>query len=392
MHSIHAKASARAAVIAFLAPSSGAWRCARSRRGFALIIVLASLILITLAAPLSAQQPLPVRIGAEDPLVLYSGRRDDTQKGAVMFGYSGARIRTAFTGESIGMWMDSPNPNWVNIYVDGKRISKIKVSGEGGYYELVSGLSKAKHTVEVIRATEANQSLTIFKGFALPEGARTESWPEKDARKIEFVGDSITCGYGIEVSDPKLHFAPDTENFCDTYAFIAAQNLKADFLVVACSGIGMLRNFHGPVDGSKNNMFNLYDATFYKMETPHWDFSRYVPDVVCINLCTNDFSPDGPNKEKFEANYIEFLKKMVTRYPSARIVVLQGPMQNTATVREILNRIVETMNQGTEKKAFYFQMSKGGAHGFGADYHPSQEQAKINGAELTTFLSELMHW
>src|SRR5689334_6620338 len=83
---------------------------------------------------LSAQTPLPVSVATDNPMVLYSGRRDDAKPGEVRFGYSGARVRIAFEGTSIGMFMDSAKPNWVNVLVDGKRVEKLKVDGTGNYY------------------------------------------------------------------------------------------------------------------------------------------------------------------------------------------------------------------------------------------------------------------
>ena len=350
------------------------------------------LILIIALLPCIGLAELPVKVAIDNQLLQYSGRRDDSKPGEVRFGYSGARVAMAFTGQSVGMYMDSTRSNWVDIYVDGNRLSKIEVSGTGSYYDLASGLSGTLHRVEVIRATECNMPITSFKGFALPTGARVEKWPEPVTRRIEFIGDSITCGYGIEVNDAKLHFKPETENFCDTYAWIAARNLKADYLVVARSGIGMVRNYNGPYEGNEDNMPNLYPVLFNQERTKLWDSSKFIPDVVCINLGTNDFSTTGVNRAKYEQSYTAFVTRLISQYPKARIVMLLGPMQNSKELKEILTRIADSLNAEHGKKVTVFEMSKAGSHGFGADYHPSQEQAKVNGAELTGFLSDLMQW
>ena len=64
-----------------------------------------------------------------------------------------------------------------------------------------------------------------------------------------FIGNSITCGYGTETTDPYEHFSYDNENHTLTYAYLAARDLDADFHVVARSGIGHLpqlcRSAHG---------------------------------------------------------------------------------------------------------------------------------------------------
>jgi lysophospholipase L1-like esterase len=348
------------------------------------------LAIAAFSCPVRAE--LPVSVAPDDPLLVYSGRRDDSRAGEVRLGYSGSRVRMAFEGGALGMRMDAAKPNWVNVYIDGKRTEKLKVEGAGSYYDLAKDLPPGLHTVEIVKATEGMVGPVVFRGFALPEGGKAAVWPEKQTRRIEFIGDSITCGYGIEVEDPKVHFAPETENFCDTYAWLAARALNADYLVVARSGIGMLRNYGGPTDGNLDNMPAIYDRTLFHEPGLTWEPGRFTPDVVCINLGTNDFSTSGVNQEKFAANYEAFAKMLIGRYPSARLVFLMGPMQNSSVLKDLLTRVAAAVNAEHAGKASVFELSKQGARGFGADYHPSKAQAEINGSELTKYLSGLMNW
>jgi lysophospholipase L1-like esterase len=331
-------------------------------------------------------------IPANDSNIHYSGRIDDSNPESVTFAYSGARVRMAFEGSSVGVYLDDLHKeNWIVVYIDGQRTEKQSIEGKGGYYELASNLTSRPHTVELIKATEANIGNLRFNGFKLPDDGKTLPWPNRQTRRIEFIGDSITCGYGIEATDKNQGFKADEENFCDTYAFHAIQNLNADYLIVARSGIGMLRNYNGPFDGSKDNMPAIYDRTLLKSAEPTWDSTRFLPDVVCINLCTNDFSTTGPNVEKFESNYTEFVHRIQARYPNAKIVLLLGPMTNDAKIRTILKQIASNTSSETNDVSF-FEMSAHGKYGFGAHYHPSRKQAEVNGAELTAYLSELMDW
>lgn len=301
-------------------------------------------------------------------------------------------MRLAFQGSEIGAKLESAKPNYVTIYIDGKRMEKLKVEGPERLYPLASGLGSGVHTIEMVKATEGMVGPVAFRGFELSDGGKVIDWPNKETRKIEFVGDSITCGYGIEVNDPKVHFSPDTENFSDAYASIAARDLNADYLVVARSGIGMLRNYGGPVDGSPDNMPAIYDRVLFHQAQPVWDHARFTPDVVCINLGTNDFSTSGPNHEKYASNYVTFLNMLIGRYPKARFVLLAGPMNNSQVLKDILVEVAETVNKGHPGRVSTFELSKQGARGFGADYHPNQEQAKVNGKELADYLSKLMGW
>ena len=356
-----------------------------------LIFPVSLLALLAAASlPLTSLAELPAAVSADNPLLLYSGRRDDTKQGEVRLGYSGARVRIAFEGAALGLRMESAQPNWVDIFIDGKRTDKIKV--EGSYAEVAAGLGNGIHTAEIVKATEGAVGPVVFKGISLPEGGKAVEWPAKQTRKIEFIGDSITCGYGIEANDPLLHFTPETENFCDAYAWRAARALNADYLVVARSGIGMLRNCNGPADGSPDNMPAIYTRTLFYEPSSAWDPARFVPDVVCINLGTNDFSTPDIKPEKYAAAYLTFLDMLLDRYPAARVVLLIGPMQNSQQVKDILAQVAEAANKDHAGRVSFFALSKQGGHGFGADYHPSREQAKINGVELTDYLSGLMGW
>ena len=52
---------------------------------------------------------------------------------------------------------------------------------------------------------------------------------EKRDLSIEFIGDSLTCAYGVEGKDEYEHFKTSTENFSKSYAYIAANILNLDY-------------------------------------------------------------------------------------------------------------------------------------------------------------------
>ncbi|MFH1500159.1 MAG: SGNH/GDSL hydrolase family protein [Verrucomicrobiota bacterium] len=329
-------------------------------------------------------------VPADSPHIRYSGRIDDAQPETVVFGWSGARVRMAFEGDSIGMHMDALHKNnWVNVLIDGRHVDKLLIEGKGGHQPLASDLGPGPHTIEIVKATEGMVGNLAFKGFTLPDDGQSLPWPKTETRRIEFIGDSITCGYGIEADGPNNPFLPETENFSDSYAAHAIRALDADYLVVARSGIGMLRNYGGPAEGNPtDNMPAVYDRTLFKNATPKWDTARFTPDVVCVNLCTNDFSGKGPDRQLFEDNYTAFVRRLQGQYPAARIVLLLGPMTTKPEIREILERVAAN----TGDQVSFFQLSGQGKHGFGAHYHPSKKQGEINGTELAAHLSQLMDW
>ncbi len=355
-------------------------------------LALASLLLAACVSSRAAAAGAVV-VGADNPAIQYSGRSAGLGTPVVTFGYSGARMRLRFDGTSVSMRMDDDSGlNYAMAWIDGKPGQKFRLDAKDGVYPLAAGQAPGAHTVEVVRVTECNLGLTRFRGFLLSPGGKALPWPQGPDRKIEFIGDSITCGYGVEADDPHEHFSPATENFCLGYSGLTARALDADYLVVARSGIGMVRDYNGPYEGSKVTIPGIYPETFYEQPEPKWDFHRFTPDVVCVNLGTNDFSTTGVDVEKFVATYIEFCGRVLRRYPRAQLVVLQGPMNNTPQLKAALGRVVSRLTKDAPGRVHYFELSAEGKVGYGADYHPNRAQSKINARELTAYLRRLMGW
>jgi len=334
-----------------------------------------------------------VIIEASNPNILYSGRTEGIGTEKVTVGYTGARERIKFYGTSIAARItDDSEENYIAIWIDNSLRGKLRLNNPDGVYLLAENLPLGEHTAEVVRITECQFGLMHFKGFQLNEGAKVLEWKQKNNRKIEFIGDSITCGYGIEANDPEMHFDAATENFCLNYSGLTARSLDADYLVVSRSGIGMFRNYDGPYNGSKDTMPEIYPYQYYLNYTKKWDFSKYTPDLVCINLGTNDFSTDGVNKDRYVTAYAKFAGEVLNRYPSAKLVLLQGPMDNSPELKKALHRVLNKLQERFPQRVTYFELSAQGELGFGADYHPNIKQSLKNAGELTNYLSKLMGW
>jgi hypothetical protein len=333
-------------------------------------------------------------VSPDHPDLLFSGRRETLASGAVRIAQPGTRVRMAFTGSSVALRMRNPKPeNWVNVFLDGERVAKLRVTGDQVVYALATNLPPDKvHTVEVVKATEEFTGFLELEGFVLSDKGEVKPWPKPERRKIEFIGDSITCGYGIEAAGPDSHFQASEENFCDTYAWRTAWALDADYLVVARSGIGMLRNYNGPLEGSPDNLPAVYERTFLQQESPKWDSTRFAADVICVNLGTNDFSTKGVDGTAYEQAALRFARRLLALQPQARLLLLMGPMENRVELREHLQSVVDTLRTESEGRVSMFELSPQGKLGFGADYHPSSLQAERNGRELTAHLRELMGW
>jgi len=63
-----------------------------------------------------------------------------------------------------------------------------------------------------------------------------------------------------------------------------------EYHVIAWSGTGVVRNYGEPTQRSKDTMLDYYMGTLASSATYKWDFTKFVPDLVTINLGTNDYS------------------------------------------------------------------------------------------------------
>jgi hypothetical protein len=105
--------------------------------------------------------------------------------------------------------------NYFAVIIDGGEPTVLQLSKNQTEYVLASNLPKGNHTVEVFKRTESNVGKVDFMGFTLPKGTTIIEPAPLPKRKIEFIGNSITCGYGNEISTTtpdKYHFTSANEN------------------------------------------------------------------------------------------------------------------------------------------------------------------------------------
>ena len=329
-------------------------------------------------------------IAPDHPALLYSGRRA-VDAAEASFSWSGSRVRIAFRGDALSVRLAAERRGvHVNLYLDGLRVQKLALDPAETVYPLVAKLAPDRvHTVELVVATESFIGACHFRGFILPEGATIEPWPVPETRRIKFIGDSITCGYGIEASGPDQPFRPEEENFCLTYSALTARALRADYHVVARSGIGIHRNYGAPREGSPDAMPALFDRLSFRHAKPSWDHSAFSPDLICLNLGTNDWSGPARDEDAYEEAAVAFVARLLDLHPRAKILLLFGPMQNAGDLRERLARVRE---RTAPERIGLFALSPQGKLGFGAHHHPSAAQAEYNAAELTRHIAEWMNW
>ena len=334
-------------------------------------------------------------IPATNGLIEYTGRIDFTNPQSPAFSYSGVSIRACFTGTSIAMIMDdNVGQNYYNLILDGKLLDTVRITSGKKTYLIAEGLRAKTHEIEIFKRTEEMFGKTRFFGFVVDHGASLKPIVNKRTRLIEYIGNSITCGYGNEGLNGQ-RFGPTTENHYMTYAAITSRNFNARHLAVCKSGIGIYRNYNGPAAGNVDNMTNYYTRIFLHDENPKYAFADR-PDLVCINLGTNDFSTRGGDSTLYVSNYLRLIDTIQSKYNKPDIVCLLGPMINGNTlpkVRRYLQFIAETANSRGKGRVTFFELSaQTGDLGIGIDSHPTVAQHKKNAMELTAYIKSLKGW
>lgn len=354
-------------------------------------------LLIALTAILSADVALakPVDISPADPQLAYVGRVSINNLGNAVFTYPGIQIHALFTGNSVGM-LTKPGSGYFMIEIDDREPFKVQSTKTASLVPLADDLGEGTHRLTI---TYANEGLTMkpeFRGLRLDEGASLAGKPELPTRKMEFIGNSITCGLGNEGNPNEKKFDYSKQNQYYTYEAIAARELNAQCQVVARSGIGIYRNNNGNVYGDKNNMQGVYPYTQFGMTGEKWDFSKYQPDVVCVNLGTNDTTNPRYETGLLTEAFKKFIKTLRGHYPNAKIVLLTGSMlkgQRLKDVQQAQIDAMEALKAEGETQVYRFDFTPDdGSLGWGLFKHPSAKRHAKMAEELVPFIREITGW
>ena len=357
------------------------------------ILLSTILILTNIFTKVNAQRTATPKVFyADDARIQYTGRIDFTNPKLPRFWQPGVsitmRVESIFCELIIQdemLW--GSNHNYIELVVDGVAI-RMQTRSKRDTIDVRQYFMPGKkiHDVQLIKDTEANIGCLEFVGLI----SRREllPLPSKPVRKIECIGNSITCGTGSDMSvvpcgKGKWH---DQHNAYMSYAAIMARSLNAQSHLSSVSGIGLMRS----CCNMNIVMPQVYDKISMRNDTIQWDFKKYQPDVVTICLGQNDGIQDSV---AFCNNYISFLKTLRTYYPRSVFVLISSPMANDDLrnfMKATISSVQRSMNSSGDKKVYSHVFNK--QYSSGCDYHPSLDEHKLIARELTTFVKKIMNW
>ncbi len=290
------------------------------------------------------------------------------------------------------------------IYVNGALVVDDLLSEAEQRYTVYESDAAEYVEIRVVKLSETANSLCGISEIAVEAaGGLTPLAPK--GRTIEFIGDSITCGYGVDAASQSEHFKTETEDFSKTYAYLAADLLDADYSAVSMSGYGVISGYTSGALNSSQTLPQYYDRFGYSWNTfgseslsasdLMWDFETLVPDVIVVNLGTNDSSYTGSDADKcneFAVGYTEFLKQIRAKNPDALIVCTLGIMGDGLYPYIEQAAAAYTEETGDENIACMKFDVQNGSDGYGADWHPSAVTHQKAAQKLAEELSALTGW
>lgn len=335
--------------------------------------------------------------------------RTHEYNGTLWLGLSGSGIEFSFTGKKaeIALRGDSTaqgtnNRARVGIWVNGKRVVDEQIDQARKRYTVFESETEKTVIVRIVKLSEAAMSTVGVERIAVDAETGIQPTPAKK-HKIEIIGDSITCGYGIDDEHAEHSFSTATEDVAKAYAYQTVQALDVDYSIVSYSGYGIISGYTENDAKLLTHLVPDYYEKWAKSEgrpdgtldplSVAWDFAQFVPDLIVINLGTNDDSYAQNNLERqteFAMRYTEFLKTVRRRNAHAVILCALGIMGDRLYpfVEQAVGQYIEATGD-SKVTALKFDVQQA-EDGYAADYHPSQKTHRQAAEQLTRHIRKLL--
>ncbi len=302
----------------------------------------------------------------------------DSEQNSVIMSYGGAGFEVKFCGTELSAsFVTRLNSEslYMQVLVDGEQVSynaqnilegAIAVkSASLRKYTIVENLPYGVHTVKVLRRSMYNSGeigLTDIEtdGFLLPA-------PKKSKLKIDIYGDSITAGYGV---CDGVGWNSANSNGLLTYGYLLTEKLGAQSNMMGHSGWGV----YVSTGNNLNPETQWYDKIDIIAESNKtWDLEDFIPDLVIINLGTNDASgvTGKYNSAEFISKYKTMIESILEKSPNAYVLLCYGMMGKNATVDNDIKQVVKQLNN---EKVVYLPLENYGCwNSSGLNGHPTPE-------------------
>ncbi|MCQ2741784.1 MAG: GDSL-type esterase/lipase family protein [Bacilli bacterium] len=288
---------------------------------------------------------------------------------------NGTELKASMSGW-FGSWYGATK---LSVYVDdeaeARNIVTIDKATTTETYTLISGLEKGTHTIRVTKRTEGLS--TSWNLYGITTDGYFKNADKSRRLRIEAYGDSISAGYGNLRGNIPDTTSSEYQDANQTWATYTAKNLNADINVIARSGIGLYTS--SGIDESLQ--MKVVGKCVNLDGEKAWNHDNYKPDLVMINLGTNDNWDSRFNLDTFKTEYVSFVKDLSTRYGDDVPFVLASGFMEVA-VNPYLVSIKELLNNQVANPVEVFKFDKC------LDGHPVASEHLAGAAKLTSFIKE----
>lgn len=314
------------------------------------------------------------------------GRYVLTESGGYQMGWPASGLALTFHGKTLSSTITDSGEGIMDLSVNGQ-MSTLELGAGTNSYTLIESPTKQRFDVELTRRTEAHDTgLFTIESIQSDGEVKPLVTPE---RKILFLGDSITAGFGLRGDTEDCEYAPETNAPLQSYASLTADQFGAEAQLIAISGRGVVYNW----DDNPASVMPLQIDSALPDNGEQWDDNLFRPDVIVAALGTNDWSVVNPGVEKFRLGYKNMLRDLREQFPKAHIVTVSGPLLEGDKQEAAHNGINQAMNELRDPNisTVDLTLSETGLK-WGCQYHPGRDSMKKMANQLGVHIAEQTKW
>lgn len=285
---------------------------------------------VVAASAFTQAPPLAITRIADTPATLRAlpmqvGGRTVQDGAQLLRQWPGTYFESAFHGPAIAFAVGKGRVHLTARVDNGTPASLVEP--KPGLYR-IAGLTPGNHRLRIDVVSESQAEATAFGGIFAPAGTTARPLRAR-ARRIEFIGDSHTVGYGNTATSntctqDQVWSTTDTARGLPG---LLGARYDADYRVNAISGRGIVRNYDG---FAADTLPQAYPYATLDHAHPA-DDRGWSPQVIVIALGTNDFSTPLRPAERwktrdalhadYQQTYVRFVQTLRARHPAARIIL-----------------------------------------------------------------------
>ena len=276
-----------------------------------------------------------------------------------------------------------PEVPYIRIWVDDLPSQRFAVTN-GSEKVVIDELAEGEHTARILRITEGMDPIEVKSVAITGLEPKLFDKPAERPLRLAFIGDSITCGYGVVGASTTAGYVTHEQDSSRSYAYLTAELLNAEVQLSGASGKGIVAN----CNGDRSDM-TLRQAFAYKnRQGDAWDHSVWMPDLTVINAGTND-AWGGISDEEFIDVAQLLLQEVRAAFPEKPILWCYGVMDQTKM--HAVETAVEAFNK-QYSNAYYLPVDTmyGKPEEIGGGGHPntvtSERVSKILAAKIKVIL------